>query len=138
MFRFYSGIFLFSQQDSLGGHGDSAEMPAAITECFTNQNELYLAEPFVKIGTQMLSSDRRCVAVNVVLFIDLPPRIKDGAGRRLFQQADEALDRLLRHKVPKVFKFQSAISKSSIRSQIVLWDTCELVVTSSDARVARG
>ena len=136
MFRFYSGIFLFSQQDSLGGHGDSAEMAAALTERFTDQNELYLAEPSAKIGTQMFSSDRGRVAVNVVLFIDLPPRIKDSAGRRLFQQPDEALDRLLRHKVPKVFKFQSAISKISIRSQIVLWDTCELVVTSSDARVA--
>ena len=76
MFRFYSGIFLFSQQDSLGGHGDSAEMPAAITERFTNQNELYLAETSVKIGTQMLSSDHRRVAVDVVLLIDLPPRIK--------------------------------------------------------------
>jgi len=86
----------------------------------------------------MLSSDQGRVAANVVLFIDLPPRIKDSAGRRLFQQPDEALDRLLRHKVPKVFKFQSAISKASIRSQIVLWDTSELVVTSSDARVARG
>src|SRR6266536_2704375 len=73
MFRFYSGIFLFSQQDSLGGHGDPAEMPAAITERFTNHNKLYLAEPFAKIGTQMLSSDRGRVAVNVVLLIDLPP-----------------------------------------------------------------
>ena len=102
MFRFYSGIFLFSQQDSLGGHGASAEMPAPIAERFTNHNEFYLAEPFVKIGTQMVSSDHGRVAANVVLPIDLPPRIKDGAGRRLFQQSDEPLDRLYRHKVPKV------------------------------------
>lgn len=102
MFRFYSGSFLFSQQDSLGRHGDSGEMPAPITERFTNHNELYLAQPFVKIGTQMSSSDGGRVAANVVLPIDLPPRIKNSAGRRLFQQSDELLERLYRHKVPKV------------------------------------
>ena len=105
MFRFYSGIFLSSQQDSLGGHGASAEMPAPIAERFTNHNEVYLVEPFAKVGTQMISSDQGRVAANVVLLIDLPPRIKDSAGRRLFQQPDEALDRLLRHKVPKVSNF---------------------------------
>jgi len=102
MFRFYSGSFLFSQQDSLGRHGDSGEMPAPITERFTNHYELYLAQPFVKIGTQMSSSDGGRVAANVVLLIDLPPRIKNSAGRRLFQQSDEPLERLHRHKVPKV------------------------------------
>ena len=86
----------------------------------------------------MISSDQGRVAANIVLLIDLPPRIKDSAGRRLFQQPDEPLDRLHRHKVLKLFKFQSAISKSSMRSQIVLWDTSELVVTNCDARVARG
>jgi hypothetical protein len=30
------------------------------------------------------------------------------------------------------------MSKSSMGSQIVLWDTSELVVTNSDARVARS
>ena len=82
MFRFYSGIFLFSQQNSFGGHRDSAEMPAAITERFTNHNELYLVDPLVKVDMQMLSSDRGRVAINVVLLIDLPPRIKHRAGRR--------------------------------------------------------
>jgi len=42
---FYSNIFLFSQQDSLGGHWDSAEMAAAITERFTDHNDFCLAEP---------------------------------------------------------------------------------------------
>ena len=120
MLRFYSDIFLFTQEDSLGCHGDSAEMPAAIAERFTDHHDFCHAEPFAKVGTQMLSSDQGRVAANVVLLIDLPPRIKDSAGRRLFQQPDEPLDRLHRHKVLKVFKFQSAISKSSIRSQIVL------------------
>jgi hypothetical protein len=32
----------------------------------------------------------------------VPPRIKNSAGRRLFQQSDELLERLYRHKVPKV------------------------------------
>ena len=102
VFRRNPVISLFSQQDSLGGHGDSAEMPAAIAERFANHGKSYVAEPFVKIGTQMLSSAHGRVAANVVLLIDLPPWIKDGAGRRLFQQSDEPLDRLHRHKVPKV------------------------------------
>jgi hypothetical protein len=76
--------------------------PPPITERFTNHNELYLAEAFVKIGTQMSSSNGGRVAANVVLPIDLPPRIKNSAGRRLFQQSDELLERLCRHKVPKV------------------------------------
>ena len=50
MFRFYSGIFLFSQQNSFGGHRDSAEMPAAIAERFANHNESYHAEPVSKIS----------------------------------------------------------------------------------------
>ena len=85
MFRFYSGSFLFSQQDPLGRHGDSGEMPAPITERFANHDDLYVAEPFVKICAQMSSSDGGRVAANVVLPIDLPPRIKNSAGRRLFQ-----------------------------------------------------
>jgi hypothetical protein len=94
MFRFYSGSFLFSQQDSLGRHRDSGEMAAAITERLANHNEFYPAEASLKIGTQMLSSDRGRVAVNVVLLIDLPPRIKNSAGRRLFQQSQKVIDRL--------------------------------------------
>ena len=50
MFRFNPVVFLFSEQDTLGGHRDSAEMSAAITERFANHNELHFAEPFVKIG----------------------------------------------------------------------------------------
>jgi hypothetical protein len=40
----------------------------------------------------MLSSAHGRVAVNVVLLIDLPPWIKDRAGRRFTQQLDELLD----------------------------------------------
>jgi hypothetical protein len=67
-------------------------MPAAIAERFANHSKSYVTEPFVKIGTQMLSSAHGRVAVNVVLLIDLPPWIKDRAGRRFTQQLDELLD----------------------------------------------
>ena len=50
VFGFNAVISLSPEQDSLGGHGDAAEMSAAITERFTNRDELYLAEPFSKIS----------------------------------------------------------------------------------------
>ena len=84
MFRLNPSIFLFSEQDSLGGHRDSAKMAAAITERFTNQNEFYLFEPFSKISGSLFSSDGWRVAADVILLVDLPPRIEDGAGRRVF------------------------------------------------------
>jgi uncharacterized protein YeaO (DUF488 family) len=40
----------------------------------------------------MFSSDQGRVTSEVVLLIDLPPRIKDSAGWRLFQRSDEPLD----------------------------------------------
>ncbi len=48
--RLYN-IPLFPEQDSLRGHGDSAEMAAAITERFTNHNESRFAEPAVEISS---------------------------------------------------------------------------------------
>ena len=42
--------FFFSQQDSLRGHGDAAEMAAAITQRFTNHNQFCFAEPAAKIS----------------------------------------------------------------------------------------
>src|SRR5581483_1937190 len=50
VFRLDPSIFLFSQQDSLGGHGDSAEMAAAITERFADYHQFRFVEPFAKIS----------------------------------------------------------------------------------------
>jgi len=82
VFQLDPTTLLFSEQDSLGGHGNSAEMSAAITERLTNHNEFNLADASVKIGTQMPSSDRGRVAVKIVLFIEFPPRIKNSAAGR--------------------------------------------------------
>src|SRR5438876_7655384 len=46
VFQLNPATFLFSEQDSLGGHGNSAEMTAAITERLTDYCELCVAHPF--------------------------------------------------------------------------------------------
>ena len=51
LFGFNPAIFLFAEQDSLRGHGDSAEMAAAITKRFANHGEFCLPEPFSKISS---------------------------------------------------------------------------------------
>src|SRR6266550_4687551 len=48
--RIDSGVFLFSEQDALGGHGNSAEMTAAVPKRFANYHESRFAEPFSKIS----------------------------------------------------------------------------------------
>src|SRR3954454_13378924 len=50
VFQLNPTTFLFSEQDSLGSHGDSAEMSAAITERLTDHHKFYLAEPFSEIS----------------------------------------------------------------------------------------
>src|ERR671930_532429 len=51
LFRFNTVISLFSEQDSLGSHRDSAEMAAAITERFADHRKFYFAESFSKISS---------------------------------------------------------------------------------------
>src|SRR2546428_12198238 len=48
--RLKPAIFLFSEQDSLGGHGDTCKMTTAISKCFTDHYESRFAEPFAKIS----------------------------------------------------------------------------------------
>jgi hypothetical protein len=40
----------------------------------------------------MFPTDTRPILVNVVFFIDLPPRIEDSAGWRLFQMPQKVFD----------------------------------------------
>src|SRR5438067_2747734 len=42
-------IFLFPEQDALRSHRDSGEMTATISECFTDDCEFHLAQPFLQI-----------------------------------------------------------------------------------------
>src|SRR4030095_12398518 len=91
-------ILLFSQQDSLGGHGNSAETAPAITQRFTNQDEFHAAHPFAKISAQMSSSNCGRIAIGIVFFINLPPWVKDRAWWRLFQQSQEIVDYLGGHR----------------------------------------
>src|ERR671930_1896308 len=51
IFRFNTVISLFSEQDSLGSHRDTAEMSAAITERFADHRKFYFAESFSKISS---------------------------------------------------------------------------------------
>ena len=85
-------IFLFSEQDSLGGHGDSAEMTAAVPKCFTNHCNSCGFKSFAKVSEQLSPPDAWSIPVDVVLLIDLPPRIKHIARRRLFQQPYKRLN----------------------------------------------
>ena len=39
-------FFLFSEEYALGGHGNSAEMPALISERFADHGQFRLALPF--------------------------------------------------------------------------------------------
>jgi hypothetical protein len=48
--RLDSVILLFTEQDSLGSHGDSAEMTAAIAERFAYNYESRLAKPLSEIS----------------------------------------------------------------------------------------
>jgi len=81
-----------SEQQSLRGHGDSAEVTAAITKRLADHCEFYLAQPFFEISAQLFSPDSGRISINVVLLVHLPPGIENGAARRFFQQADEPLD----------------------------------------------
>src|SRR3954451_13636812 len=49
VFQLNPTTFLFSEQDSLGGHGDSTEVTAAIASCFAVYCALCLAQPFFQI-----------------------------------------------------------------------------------------
>jgi hypothetical protein len=77
-------IFLFSEQNSFGSHRDSAEMTAAIAERFADQCEFCLAKTFSQISAQLSAPYGRRVPADVILLIDFPPRIENGAGRRPF------------------------------------------------------
>src|SRR5213596_2139146 len=82
--RFKLELFVSSEQQPLRGHWDSAEVTAAITNCFSDHCEFYLAEPLMKISAQLVSPYSRSVPADVVLLIDFPPRIEHRAGGRFF------------------------------------------------------
>src|SRR6266536_3389376 len=48
--RLNAVIFLFSEQDSLGGHGDSTEMTAAVAKCFTNHCKSRSFKSFAQVS----------------------------------------------------------------------------------------
>jgi hypothetical protein len=50
LLRLDSVILLFTEQDSLGSHGDSAEMTTAIAERFANHYEARPAKSLPKIS----------------------------------------------------------------------------------------
>src|SRR5438876_11377787 len=49
VFQLNSTTFLFSEQDSLGSHGDSTEVTAAIAKCFADYCDFCLPQPFFQI-----------------------------------------------------------------------------------------
>ncbi len=88
----------FAQQHALGGHGDAAEMSAAITERLADDNPPRFAGSFAQVGAQMCAADGRGIAADVVPRIHFPPRIKRRATGRLFQSFDKPINRMRAHR----------------------------------------
>src|SRR5882724_3876290 len=42
-------VFLFSEQDSFGGHGNSTEMTAAVAKCFSNHSKSRSFKSFAEV-----------------------------------------------------------------------------------------
>lgn len=97
LFCFDSDVFISPQKDSLGGHGNSREMAAAVTERFANDSKPRLAEPITKVSAQLFAPNPWRSQANVVFFIDLPPRIEDRAGGRLLELLEKLCNRIGKH-----------------------------------------
>src|SRR5262249_26473571 len=77
-------VWLFSEQQSLRSHGDSAEVTTAITNRFPDQYQFFFSQPLLQISAQLFAPDRWSTRADVVLLIDFPPWIEHSAGGRSF------------------------------------------------------
>jgi hypothetical protein len=66
-------------------------MTAAITERFADDDDLCASQALLKISSKLLTPYHWRGSGDVVLPVDLPPRIKYGAGRRGFQELQKLI-----------------------------------------------
>ena len=97
LLRSDADILVSPEQDALRGHRDPGEMSTAITERFAYDCESRFPQSIAKISPQLFSPDAECILANVVFVISLPPRIEDGARRRVLQQRQKITNRVDRH-----------------------------------------
>jgi hypothetical protein len=74
-------------------------MTAAVTKRFPDDRKTRLSQPIAKIGAQLFSPNAWGLG-DIVFLINLPPRIKDSAGGRLFQPSQKFFSRLAGHNLP--------------------------------------
>src|SRR5437870_3761039 len=78
-------------------------MTAAIAERFADQRQSRPADPLEEIRAQLLATNTWRPWANIIVEVDVPPRIENRARRRFFQQIQKIRDGLSRHDFQNLF-----------------------------------